>query len=107
MAALAVVSLMACSKTGNEGTSTEEGAVTLKKAALSTGEKMSWKKGECVKVFDSEGSVFDTRVGQDCEQFKASSKLKGKPLFILAGPENVGDAEVSGNRAYSCKHTSG
>lgn len=100
MTALAVVSLMACSKTGNEGTSTEEGAVTLKKAALSTGEKMTWKKGECVKVFDSEGSVFDTRVGQDCEQFKASSKLKGKPLFILAGPENVGDAEVSGNREF-------
>lgn len=98
---LAVISMVACGKTGNEGGNLEEGTLTLKKAALSSGQKLSWKEGECVKVFDSKGTVFDTRATQDCEQLKFNSKLKEKPLFILAGPETIRNAGVSGGREFT------
>lgn len=86
--------LAACGKTENEGNAQDEGALILKKAALSTEQQTTWKKGECVKVSDSTGSVYDTRAGQDCEQLKVNTGLKEKPFYILAGPETVRDAGI-------------
>ena len=99
--AAAVLVLAACGKKGNESNVPEEGVLNLKKSALSTGQKTTWKKGECVKVFDSRGSVSDTMAGQDCEQLKINSSLKEKPFFILAGPETVRNAGVSDTKAFT------
>lgn len=99
--AAAIMNIAACGKSGNEGNSPEEGMLSLKKAALTTGQKPTWKNGDCVKAFDSKGSVFDTRSGQDCEQLKVGTGLKEKPFFILAGPEAARNAGVSGSREFT------